>query len=628
MTTLETALQHADLGWPVFPCNGKIPLIKEWPQTATLDGEQLSAWWKQWPQANIGIVTGLRSGLLILDVDGPTGEQSLAKLQAHYGQLPETLTVKTGKGFHLYMRYPSDANIKNDVGRRLGAGLDVRGSGGFVIAPGSQHANGAAYEWLNANTPIASPPGWLIELLTQEPEENHAMAEPMPIKPPKATRYGAVALEQACKLVAGAMQGTRNQTLNGQAYGIGQLIGANAVAYVEAETRLLDAAASAGLTRREAQATIRSGMNAGMQEPRNLSHVSEETKPAPSPKVESSPKPKALNPPKPTIIQAISAADLMVKEFAAPRWAIPNLLPEGLTILAGRPKCGKSWLSFDLCLSVARGGMALGNQPAKQGKALYLALEDSQRRLQDRLLQLIQEGDAPNDLLFTTELPRYDQGGMLALENWLDAHPDCRLVVLDTLGRFRPTAKGGEGYAEETALLGCLQRLALDKGIALVVIHHTRKAKAENSGGDPLDDVLGSTGLTGVADSIWVLKRPRTEAVAQLFMTGRDTGESEQTIEFDSQSCTWQLQMEPETQARSIERQKILDYLGVMNAPTGPKDIASATGLPYDSVRHLIRHMEAEGSVSRKARGKYEAQNAQGHSQHSQSPGSAMATGL
>lgn len=629
MTLLQNALELAAKNYPVFPVNGKVPLIKEWPEQATTEPAQVEAYWQESPRANIGLVTGFRSSVMVLDVDGMTGKTSLENLVSTHGNLPDTLTATTGRGWHLYFKYPTHQTIMNDVGKKLGHGIDVRGQGGFVVAPPSKHANGNRYAWLNPDYPIADPPDWLVGLLTQQPEKL-IKSDPLPFIPSiastKVERYVKAALSQAYGTVSACPQGKRNATLNAEAYSIGQLVGAGVLSYAEAESVLLDASQACDLPLREAEATIKSGLNAGMKAPRNLSHLSEDEPPMPPKPPSPSTRKKSAPSPEPEkgtglAIHSISAAELMNREFPTPRWAIPNLLPEGLTILAGRPKSGKSWLAFDLCLAVARGGTAMGNQQAKQGQALYMALEDSERRLQDRLLQLIQEGEAPGDLLFTTEAPRYDQGGIQALTEWLDQHPDCRLVVLDTLGRFRPSGKGhGDSYNEETFLLGCLQRLALDRGIALIVIHHTRKANPEAQGGDPLDAVLGSTGLTGVADSIWILKRPRTESVGQLFMTSRDVGEQEQVIEFDPVSCTWHLQMEAQHQGRSIERQKILDYLQRELEPKGPKEVAGSTGLPYDSVRHLMRHMEAEGSITRKARGKYQAVATHTHSQHSQKP--------
>ncbi len=589
----ETAQKYAAWGWPVFPCNGKIPLIKGWPDAASIEDDQLTGWWQEWPEANIGLVTGPRSGLLVIDIDGPTGKLSLERLIDANGEIPETLTATTGNGFHLYLSYPAGADIRNDISRKLGEGLDVRGAGGYVIAPGSQHANGTAYRWVDPDMPVADPPDWLIELLTREPDERPPAAPTTPLKSSRGTRYAEAALTSACATVEGSVPGTRNDNLNRQSFSIGQLVGAGALPLAEAENRLMDAAISSGLSPREAKATVQSGLHAGLREPRDLSTVGSLAIKSIKPAEKS-----------PLTIQTITAADLMALEFPTPRWAIPGLLPEGLTILAGRPKTGKSWLAFDVCLAISRGGQALGNRPVPQGSALYLALEDHHRRLQDRLLQLVADEEAPNSLFFSCQMPRFEAGGLAALEEWLDRHPACRLVVLDTLARFRPTLKRSEDpYMADTLVLSSLQRLAVDRSLSVVVVHHTRKTSSET--GDPLDEVLGSTGITGTADAIWVLQRPRNESTAFLTLTGRDIGEEKHVIEFDPDGCRWHLQMEAPSSGMSEERRKILAYLEEIQEPTGPKAISEATGLPYDSVRHLIRHMEAEGAVKRKARGQY-----------------------
>lgn len=177
-------------------------------------------------------------------------------------------------------------------------------------------------------------------------------------------------------------------------------------------------------------------------------------------------------------------------------------------------------------------------------------------------------------------------------------------MVIDTLARFRPPgSRSGDSYQEDTFILGQLQGLAMAHRLAVVVVHHTRKATSETS--DPLDEVLGSSAITGTADAIWVLRRPRTETAATLFVTGREVTEESLAIEFDAEACTWNLQVEAKSQACSAERQKILDCLAMADAPMGPKQISEVTGLSYDSTRHLIRDMEADGSVFRKARGKY-----------------------
>jgi putative DNA primase/helicase len=162
---LEAALRYGRKGFPVLPVNGKHPLVKDWPDVATADPKQIREWWAKWPDANIGLVTGDRSGRFILDIDGTDGERSLAVLEdQHGGPLPETLEVSTGRGRHLYFQLHG-LDIRNSSGD-LAPGLDVRGNGGLAILPPSVHSSGKRYEFLNRN-PVADPPDWLVKLLLQ-----------------------------------------------------------------------------------------------------------------------------------------------------------------------------------------------------------------------------------------------------------------------------------------------------------------------------------------------------------------------------------------------------------------------------------------------------------------------------
>jgi hypothetical protein len=156
----EFALQYAGRGWRVFPVHsvqngrctcgqdcgknaGKHPRIKGGFKIATADANQIEEWWRKWPDANIGIATGSVSGIIVLDIDGPEGHASLAKLIARCGLLDRTPIVKTARGWHLYFKAPADVAIPCSTGN----GLDVRGDGGYVVAPPSVHVSGHVYEW-------------------------------------------------------------------------------------------------------------------------------------------------------------------------------------------------------------------------------------------------------------------------------------------------------------------------------------------------------------------------------------------------------------------------------------------------------------------------------------------------
>ncbi|MGO8759672.1 MAG: bifunctional DNA primase/polymerase [Terracidiphilus sp.] len=189
MTTLKAALAYAARGWLVVPlhnpkqgvcscrkkgCNspGKHPRTEHGLNDASKDPKQIARWWEKWPDANLGILTGQESGLVVLDVDGIDGKASLQALTAAHGGFPKALCVKTGrtgtdgkhKGAHYYFRAPVGVPIRNSAGI-LGKGLDIRADGGYVVAPPSLHPSGLVYEWLAPEQPISDVPPWMLAKL-------------------------------------------------------------------------------------------------------------------------------------------------------------------------------------------------------------------------------------------------------------------------------------------------------------------------------------------------------------------------------------------------------------------------------------------------------------------------------
>ncbi len=126
-----------------------------------------------------------------------------------------------------------------------------------------------------------------------------------------------------------------------------------------------------------------------------------------------------------------TAADLMREELPSVRWAVPGILPEGLSLLAGKPKLGKSWLALGLAVAKASGGVALGKIPVDRGEVLYLALEDNRRRLQGRLRKVLDGDPPPEGLHIATEWARVDEGGAEDLDDWLAVHPDAASELIE-----------------------------------------------------------------------------------------------------------------------------------------------------------------------------------------------------
>jgi hypothetical protein len=312
-----------------------------------------------------------------------------------------------------------------------------------------------------------------------------------------------------------------------------------------------------------------------------------------------------INPDSKTTFTPTTARDLAAKTFNPPRWAIPDLLPDGLTILAGKPKAGKSWLALNLAVAVATGGVALGKIQVEQGEALYLALEDSERRLKDRLERIIPFGELPDTLHFLTarDFPPLHKGGLDALDAWLQGHPQARLVIIDTLARVKPPrGRNQESYDHDTAIIATLQSIAIKHNLALVVVHHTKKLETD----DFVEAVSGTFGLTGAADCIAVLiRKDRMTADAVIKITGRDIGDIEKALKFHPDLGSWEILGEAQEFASSTGRQDILLILKEAG-PKTPAQLANILDRKPGTIRFLIMKMKESGQIIRNENGEYE----------------------
>jgi hypothetical protein len=300
-------------------------------------------------------------------------------------------------------------------------------------------------------------------------------------------------------------------------------------------------------------------------------------------------------------VETVTASDLMGMTLPPPRWAVEGVLPEGLTVLAGKPKLGKSWLMLHLALAVAQGGTALGKIGVEAGEVLYIALEDTRRRLQARMRRLLGPGEsAPAGLHLATAWPRQDKGGLEQLDGWLHDHPLARLVLIDTWGRWRPFRAQGNSYELDYADGAALKEVGDRRRVPITASHHCRKLPAE----DPIEEVSGSVGLTGACDGILVLRRDRGQHDAALHVTGRDIEEAELGLTFDKQLCLWQLVGEAEAGRVSRERRAILD-LFTAGVELTCKQVEATTGKKRDAVKQLLSRMARDGQLVATERGNY-----------------------
>ena len=298
---VDAALVYARRGWEVFPCHspargparctccrpdcgspGKHPRVKDGLHSSTRDPDVIRRWWASWPNANVAIRTGAPSGLVVVDVDPDHGgDRSLEVLLGEHAPLPAGRTIRTGSaGLHFYFAHPGHV-ISNDAGRRLGAGLDVRGDGGYVIAPPSLHVSGRRYGVAAHGGEIPPLPDWLLQMLRPpEPERR-----PPPPQSSVAVEHGdawaRAAVDGELQRLRTATPGIRNSTLNRVSFRLGQIIGAGLLDQSEIEQALLDTARGVGLGEGESVRTVHSGLSAGVEVPRGPQrHVELEVEPS------------------------------------------------------------------------------------------------------------------------------------------------------------------------------------------------------------------------------------------------------------------------------------------------------------------------------------------------------------
>jgi hypothetical protein len=296
---------------------------------------------------------------------------------------------------------------------------------------------------------------------------------------------------------------------------------------------------------------------------------------------------------------AASTKVLETMKFDPIKHVVPGIFIEGLTLFAGKPKIGKSWLLLDAAIAVATNGWTLGELHCMQGDVLYCALEDSERRLKSRLSKLSR--GFPERLFYFTELPRLSVGGLDQIRAWITAHPQARLVIIDTLAMVKEGRKREEGTydADYRAVLD-LRKLANELRIAIVIVHHLRKAEAD----DPFDTISGTLGLTGAPDSVLVL-RQNGPGNYSLHGKGRDLVEVEKAMTYDKETCRWRIAGEAIEVKRSSERAAVLAAISEASEPIGPNDIAAETGMKAGNVRRLLAKLVKEGAIEKEGYGRY-----------------------
>ena len=301
-----------------------------------------------------------------------------------------------------------------------------------------------------------------------------------------------------------------------------------------------------------------------------------------------------------TKLETMTAEQLQSAPYAPVPFLVNELIPEGLHILAGAPKIGKSWLALWLCLCVSQ-GQPLWNFATTQGEALYLSLEDSFQRIQTRLFDLTE--DAPPTLHFAIMADTLKHGLEQQIEQFLTEHPTTKLVVIDTLQRVRSAGGDSNLYANDYQDVGLLKQLADKHHIAILLIHHLRKLHDD----DPMNMISGSTGLSGAADSAFVLqKNARSANAASLHCTGRDIPDRTLKLELGEDDHVWKLLADSKTctGASKISALQLVhlfsallsadpEYTGTPSALSAKIDPDGRLGITPKKITRLVRESVA-----------------------------------
>lgn len=244
--------------------------------------------------------------------------------------------------------------------------------------------------------------------------------------------------------------------------------------------------------------------------------------------------------------QPFRVSDLSSADLPPLQWAVVGLLPAGLTIFAAPPKTGKSLACLALAAAVAADPTQTGTFPefwgfsVIPGDVLYVDLEDSKRRLLDRFEKM--RLGRPRRLEAVIKTPGLDDGLLLYLKEWIESKEAPRLIIIDTLARVKgKTGARENSYDADTRMLAPLQELAIEKGVAILVVTHLKKAGGGAAPDDPFERIMGSNGQFGVADSAWLISGKRNAEEMTFSATGRDIDALELKITLDRASLRWKL---------------------------------------------------------------------------------------
>jgi len=298
----------------------------------------------------------------------------------------------------------------------------------------------------------------------------------------------------------------------------------------------------------------------------------------------------------------LSASELIKLNLPKVKWIINDVLPSGLTILAGRPKSGKSFLALDLGITVTSGSNFLGKYKSNVSNVLYISNEDSYNRLQDRINKIIlskaiDDQSSLENIYTDTDFPILNDYGLSVLKNII-IEKQIDLVIIDTFFKQAYFPKGNKNYyAKEYETTGILQTFARETNICMLLVHHTRKGVVDNIS----DAILGTTGISGSADTIWIVDKQTGKTILEI--EGKDVEPQSLSIEF--KDFIWQYKGEYIENFLTPERKEILALIIKTGRPMQTSEIANSLGKQSNNISTLLKKMVSEGVIKNVSYGLY-----------------------
>lgn len=577
----QIAVAYAEKGWPVFPCRHEAEDVYD-PQTGELEQRGpktpltakglhgayklpsvVERAWDRYPDAMIGLPTGSPTGFFVLDIDAKPGSANgfdwLAEMEEKHGPLPETARVTTPNGgLHVYFQHVEGVRNRG----ALGAGVDVRGDGGYVIGAGSMMGDGRRYDWADNVREIAEAPAWLLDLV--KPKKIETSSIYLPVSAGANSAYVDAAVDQELRKLADTPMGNRNNQLNDSAFALGRWVAGGHVSETDARAWLQEVALGWGRDRTRCFDTIKNGLNAGMKYPRHPPEPNYEpqdnTPPLDPEVIERFVENSLRKKPETDVHRSVHTAandnkpkfcvfDWTAARFSGAPPVVEELVDSGIPLgvpamVAAMGDTGKSFALLNLHQRVAFGSNIMdapifGGRVKVTGTAVMVTAEDDASEVHRRLAALDERGQrfGPHkDRMIVVPLPSAGgpqvfwkddrKNGLVETDAWkrlcdqLTSIVDLRVVTLDPLASFAHVALN-EDPASAAFVCASIGRLAAETGATTFVAHHMKKTGRTTpieTLSDAREAIRGSTALVDglrLAYALWPADEKRAKAVCK-----------------------------------------------------------------------------------------------------------------